>query len=433
MDANRFATHSLNDPRILRILSAALNAVDPYIAVKSHLPSVAGDVYGLAVGKAAVPMMTALAESIPLAGALAISKHASSASTSVGAEMSQFPLLLSGHPIPDARSVHAGERALEFVASLKEEDTLICLISGGGSALMTAPVIPLEELQTLTAALLASGATINEINTIRRHLDRVKGGGLARATKANIISLILSDVIGNPLEAIASGPTAPDPTTREDARAILEKYALIQPTILQFSNSLFETNKPNRPTFSRAQNLIIGDNKLAAQAALEQAQREGFDSEILTNELQGEAREVGVMLATKLRDEARKRPRPFCLIAGGETTVTLRRGSGQALKGNGKGGRNQELALAAVNELRDVPNAMLIALATDGEDGPTDAAGAVATGESAERAKRLGLSEADSLSRNDAFPFFESLGDLIRTHPTGTNVNDLVFLFWAGG
>ncbi|MBV6402671.1 MAG: D-glycerate 2-kinase [Anaerolineales bacterium] len=437
MDANRFATHSLNDPRILRILSAALNAVDPYIAVKSHLPSVAGDVYGLAVGKAAVPMMTALAESIPLAGALVISKHASSASTAVfvsaiaslrpplSAEMSQFPLLLSGHPIPDARSVHAGECALEFVSSLKEEDTLICLISGGGSALMTAPVIPLEELQTLTAVLLASGATINEINTIRRHLDRVKGGGLARATKANIISLILSDVIGNPLEAIASGPTAPDPTTREDARAILEKYALIQPTILQFSNSLFETNKPNRPTFSRAQNLIIGDNKLAAQAALEQAQREGFDSEILTNELQGEAREVGVMLATKLRDEATKRRRPFCLIAGGETTVTIR--------GNGKGGRNQELALAAVNELRDLSNVMLIAVATDGEDGPTDAAGAVATGESAERAKRLGLSEADSLSRNDAFPFFESLGDLIRTHPTGTNVNDLVFLFWAGG
>lgn len=419
MDANRFATRSLNDPRILRILSAALNAVDPYHAVKNHLPKLDGNIYGLAIGKAAVPMMIALAESIQLSDALAISKHASSSTFNL------FPLLLSGHPIPDARSVHAGERALEFVSSLKEEDTLICLISGGGSALMTAPVIPLEELQTLTALLLASGATINEINTIRRHLDRVKGGGLARATKAKIISLILSDVIGNPLEAIASGPTAPDPTTREDARAILERYALIQPTILQFSNSLFETTKPNHPTFSRVQNIIIGDNRLAAQAALEQAQREGFDSEILTNELQGEAREVGVMLSTKLRDEATKRRHPFCLIAGGETTVTIR--------GNGKGGRNQELALAAVNELHGLSNVMLIAVATDGEDGPTDAAGAVATGKSAERAKRLGLSEADSLSRNDAFPFFESLGDLIRTHPTGTNVNDLVFLFWAGG
>jgi len=437
MDANRFATHSLNDPRILRILSAALNAVDPYNAVKNHLPSVAGDVYGLAVGKAAVPMMTALAESIQLSGALAISKHASSASTSVGADMSLFPLLLSGHPIPDARSVHAGERALEFIASLKEDDTLVCLISGGGSALMTAPVIPLEELQTLTAALLASGATINEINTIRRHLDRVKGGGLARATKANIISLILSDVIDNPLEAIASGPTAPDSTTREDALLILEKYLTTEsrrhrdsfllnsvPQCLGGSKGI-ETLKRDDPIFSRVQNIIIGDNKLAAQAALEQAQREGFDSEILTNELQGEARDVGVLLANRLRDEMTKRPHPFCLIAGGETTVTIR--------GNGKGGRNQELALAAVNELHDLSNVMLIALATDGEDGLTDAAGAVATGESAQRAKRLGLNEADSLSRNDAFPFFESLGDLIKTGPSGTNVNDLVFLFALGG
>jgi hydroxypyruvate reductase len=415
MDANRFATKSLNDPRILRILSAALNAADPYIAVKNHLPRVTGDVYGLAIGKAAVPMLTALAESIPLSGALAISKYASSASLSL------FPVLLSGHPIPDARSVHAGERALEFVSSLKEEDTLVCLISGGGSALVTLPLIPLEELQTLTASLLASGATINEINTLRRHMDRVKGGGLARAMKARIISLILSDVIGNPLEAIASGPTAPDPTTREDTRGILEKYASSQSSILQFSNSLVETTKPNHPTFSRVQNIIIGDNTLAAQAVLEQAQRDGFDSEILTNELQGEAREVGALLANKLRDETTKRPHPFCLIAGGETTVTI--------KGNGKGGRNQELALAAVNELRGLENVMLIALATDGDDGPTDAAGAIATGESAERAERLGLDAADYLSRNDAYPFFESLGDLIRTHPTGTNVNDLIFLF----
>ncbi|GJQ51687.1 MAG: hypothetical protein HKUEN02_05340 [Anaerolineaceae bacterium] len=481
MDINRFTTHSLSDARILRILSAALNAVDPYSAVKNHLPRITGDVYGLAVGKAAVPMMTALADSIPLSGALAISKHASSSPFNL------FPLLLSGHPIPDLRSVDAGERALEFVASLKEDDTLVCLISGGGSALMTAPVIPLEELQALTAVLLASGATINEINTIRRHLDRVKGGGLARATKANIISLILSDVIGNPLEAIASGPTAPDPTTRKDALLILEKYlttesqrhgdSFLLNSVTQClgGSKGIETLKRDDPIFSRVQNIIIGDNRLAAQAALEQAQREGFDSEILTNELQGEAREVGAMLANKLRDEMAKRPRPFCLIAGGETTVTLS-GSGmsfakplektrsleheyreQANKANfsrlirairrlaqfalkhsrfyksnmrnGKGGRNQELALAAVNELHDLSNVMLIALATDGEDGPTDAAGAVATGESAQRAKRLGLSEADSLSRNDAFPFFESLGDLIRTHPTGTNVNDLIFLF----
>ncbi|HMR97858.1 MAG TPA: glycerate kinase [Anaerolineales bacterium] len=436
MDANRFATKSLNDPRILRILSAALNAVDPYVAVTNHLPKIDGSAYGLAVGKAAVPMLSALADSIPLSGALAISKHASPASTPLSADFGLFPLLLGGHPIPDARSVHAGERAIEFVSSLKEDDTLVCLISGGGSALMTAPLIPLDELQALTASLLASGATINEINTIRRHLDRVKGGGLARATKARIVSLILSDVIGNPLEVIASGPTVPDPTTREDALLILGKYlttvsrrhgdSRLLNSVTQCLRGSTETETPklDDKVFSRVQNIIIGDNKLAAFAGLEQAQREGFGAEILTNELQGEAREIGVMLAKRLRDEATKRSRPFCLIAGGETTVTI--------KGNGKGGRNQELALAAVDELRDLKNVMLIALATDGEDGPTDAAGAVATGESAERAKRLGLNEADSLSRNDAYFFFESLHDLIETGPSGTNVNDLVFLFALG-
>jgi hydroxypyruvate reductase len=171
---------------------------------------------------------------------------------------------------------------------------------------------------------------------------------------------------------------------------------------------------------TRVQNIIIGDNKIAAQAALMQAQREGFYSEVLTNELQGEAREVGVMLAKRLRDEVSKRPRPFCLIAGGETTVTI--------KGNGKGGRNQELALAAVNELAGLKDVILISLATDGEDGPTDAAGAVVTGESAQRAELLGVDAADHLSRNDAYVFFDQLGDLIKTGPTGTNVNDLVFL-----
>ncbi|MBV6449365.1 MAG: D-glycerate 2-kinase [Anaerolineales bacterium] len=419
MDTARFATYSLTDSRILRILSAALNAVDPYHAVKNHLPQTTGNVYGLAIGKAAVPMLTALADSIPLSGALAVSKHASSADyrPPLSADINLFPLLLGGHPIPDARSVIAGERVLEFVSLLKEEDTLVCLISGGGSALVTAPLIPLEELQTLTASLLASGATINEINTIRRQLDRIKGGGLARATKAKIISLILSDVIGNPLEAIASGPTAPDPTTREDAIAILKKYRIEREIFLE-SDVL---PSDIRRQAVGLQNLIIGDNKLAAQAAHEQATREGFDSEILTNDLQGEAREVGVMLANKLRDEATTRPRPFCLIAGGETTVTIR--------GNGKGGRNQELALAAVNELRDVKNIMLISLATDGEDGPTDAAGAVTTGESARRAKTLGLDAAGSLSRNDAYSYFHALDDLIKTNPTGTNVNDLIFLF----
>ncbi|MFT3890899.1 MAG: glycerate kinase [Anaerolineales bacterium] len=418
MDANRFLTHNLHDPRLLRILASAIDAVDPYQAVQKYLPKLTGHVFGLGIGKAAIPMMDALTERIPLSGGLAVCKHAS------GLSRKLFTVIEGGHPVPDARSLTAGERVLEFVSSLNEDDTLVCLISGGGSALVTSPYVPLEDMQALTSLLLASGARIDEINTLRRQLDRLKGGGLARATKARIISLILSDVVGNPLEAIASGPTVPDPTTREDALAILKKYDLEKRTsasivnFLESKSSLFDSEQ--LAVRLQNQTIIIGDNKLAAEAALEQSQHEGFHVSLITNQLQGEAREVGVTLAKRLRDEATMRQRPFCLIAGGETTVTI--------KGNGKGGRNQELALAAVNELRDVKNVVLISLATDGDDGPTDAAGAVVTGESARRGESLGLDVSASLVRNDAYPFFEALGDLIKCGPTGTNVNDLVFL-----
>ncbi len=427
MDITRFATHSLQDPRILRILSAALEAVDPFKAVQKYLPKIEGQVFGLGIGKAAIPMMDALAERMPLSSGLAVTKFAS------GLSRELYTVIEGGHPIPDARSLHAGERVLEFVSSLKEDDTLVCLISGGGSALVTAPYIPLEDLKTLTSLLLSSGARIDEINTLRRHLDRVKGGGLARATKAKIISLILSDVIGNPLEAIASGPTAPDPTTREDTTSILKKYKIedqIPDSVLSVltsgsnppSNEEIASSWRKAPllAMTRVQNIIIGDNQLAAQAALKQAEQEGFHAEILTNELQGEAREVGVELAHRLRVDTLKKIHPFCLIAGGETTVKI--------KGDGKGGRNQEFALAAVNELRDLKDVILIAFATDGDDGPTDAAGAVVTGESAQRAESLELDAADHLSRNDAYPFFDALDDLLKTGPTGTNVNDLIFL-----
>jgi len=424
VDINSFTTHGLKDERVLRILSAALEAVDPYKAVKKYLPILSGRVFGLAIGKASVPMLTALAEAYPLSGALAISKHASASTPKL------FPIFLGSHPIPDSRSLEAGQRVLDFVSALYEEDTLVCLISGGGSALVTAPYegITLEDMQALTALLLACGARIDEINTIRRSLDRVKGGGLARATKAKVISLILSDVIGNPLEAIASGPTFPNPTTNADALTVLKKYKIEKQVSDSISNFLESGSSSHSqgvlPSFQQrtvgVQNLIIGDNELAAQAALEQAQREGFTAEILTNELQGEAREVGMMHAKKLREEISKRLRLFCLIAGGETTVTMH--------GDGKGGRNQELALAAVDELKGLENVMLIALATDGEDGPTAAAGAVVTGESAQRAESLGVDVASHLSRNDAYVFFDKLNDLLKPGPSGTNVNDLIFL-----
>ena len=449
MDASRFFTHSLRDPRIARILAAAIEAVDPDTAVERYLNSNPlpsnGRVFALGLGKAALPMTRALSRHVDLTRALVITKHA--------AEPGFEPVTImeSGHPVPDARSLAAGSAALEFVSELREDDLLVCLISGGGSALMTAPVVPLEDMQALTTALLACGARIDEINTLRRHLDRVKGGGITKATKTRVLSLILSDVVGSPLEAIASGPTAPDPTTKEDALAVMKKYFrmslraersnLMEPpnrrlprrrsaatrtdikipaSILQSLSSNPEIPKPNDPIFSRVDNVVVGDNALAIQAALKQAEQEGFQAKSLGSDWQGEAREVGPELVQKMRVTMKLTSHSFCLIAGGETTVTIH--------GKGKGGRNQELALAAVPVLAGLENALLICLATDGEDGPTDAAGAVVNGETLQRAEELDLTVADYLSRNDAYPFFEQLGDLLKIGPTGTNVNDLAFL-----
>lgn len=443
MDAFRFATHSLQDARVLRILAAALDAVEPGAAVRKALadrplPN-AKRFFGLSVGKAALPMMDAFTGLVPLESGLAIPKHASSQSPSL------YSIMEGGHPVPDERSLAAGQAALNFVSQLIPDDLLICLISGGGSALMTAPRVPLEDLQALTSALLACGARIDEINTLRRHLDRVKGGGLVRAANgARILSLILSDVVGDPLEAIASGPTAPDPTTCADAWAIIRKYQLEEKIPVSIMQAFEETLKPGDALFSNVENVFVASNVIAANAALTQAEREGFHTNLLTTRLQGEAREVGIELAQVVRrtvfagnDPSKNQSRlsgfasrggcdaqttPFCIIAGGETTVTLRNNPG-------RGGRNQELALAAVPVLAGLENVMLISLATDGEDGPTDAAGAVVTGESAHRAESLGLDAAGSLSRNDAYPFFAALDDLIRIGPTGTNVNDLLLMF----
>lgn len=305
---------------------------------------------------------------------------------------------------------------------------------------MTAPQggISLADMQSLTRELLACGASIDEINLLRSKLDRVKGGGLARATKAKIVSLILSDVLGNPLEIIASGPTVFNSKANSDAIKILEKYDLLG----KLPVSIMKLLKSDILLSAQAlasQNIIIGDIHTAMQAAQRQAQAEGFISETINDNLHGEASEAGAELAKILKEEKQKRDRPFCLIAGGETTVTLRpfdtvsesrtvrasHGSGQA----GKGGRNQELALAAVDTLDGIQDVLLISLATDGDDGPTDAGGAVVNGETCQRGKRLGMSAADYLSRNDAYYFFQPLNDLIKCGYTGTNVNDVVLLF----
>jgi hydroxypyruvate reductase len=415
-----FLSSTLKDhPRggsVARILSAAFNAVEPGAAVKRFLNKnpllIKRRTFAFGLGKGACAMTEALAESVHLTGALIITKHASRLT-------SLTPALIEGnHPIPGDSSLAAGRAALEFVSRLTPDDLLICLISGGGSALMTLPVIPLTELQSLTSALLARGARIDEINTLRRHLDRLKGGGLAQAARGvQIISLILSDVVGDFIEAIASGPTAPDPSTKSEAIAVLRKYGL-EDKMVSAAQSLRETAKPGDIVFENVHNHIIASNDIALRAAQKQAEQEGFQASIVDSGLQGEAWEAGRALAKRLEEESRTRRRPFCLLAGGETTVTI--------KGNGRGGRNQELVLGTVDILKGMKDAMIVSIATDGEDGPTDAAGALATNESAFKAESHGMEAADFLSQNDAYTFFDKLGDLIKTGPSGTNVNDLV-------
>ena len=426
---------------ITRILAASIRAVEPGAAVErfvrrsGNIVSVAGRSYDLAafgrvyllgIGKAALGMSTSLAGILGtrLQAGLVITKHAP--------EVPQLPftILEGGHPVPDVRSLEAGQKTIEFVSGLGANDLLFCLISGGGSALVTTPLngVSLEDMQALTSALLAGGARIDEMNSLRRRLERLKGGGLVQASNdATIVSLILSDVVGNPLEAIASGPTAPDPTNRSNALALVEKYGLrgkVPDSILSALEQAPETPKPGDPIFQKVQNIVVGSSLLAAQAALKQAELELFHPYLLRIDLQGEARQAAFELATTLR-QAKKTgdpvPRPACIVAGGETTVIV--------MGNGKGGRNTELALAAVTELADFPDVMLITLATDGEDGPTDAAGAVVTGATYKLAAMLNLHPDDFLSRNDSYSFFAGLDDLLKPGPTGTNVNDLVFLF----
>ena len=463
LSAESFWTSSLRTApegeRLTRIFAAAITAVEPGAAVgrfvqrDGDMLTISGRAYDLqffrrvvllGIGKASVAMAEALVAILGdrLSAGLVIPKRGTLGSPGSSgvvpvpgrgtgpASHSPLTILIGGHPVPDERSLKAGQKTIELVSSLGPDDLLICVLSGGGSALVTAPVdgVSLADTQVLTSALLACGARIDEINTLRRRLDKIKGGGIAKMTNGTtIVSLILSDVVGSALEAIASGPTAPDPATRAEALSILAKYELenrIPISILHSLRTSPETLKPGDHIFENVQNVLVGSNLLAAQASLGQAEGEGFHPYLLRTDLQGEARATAFELATFLR-HARLTgdplPGPACIVAGGETTVTL--------TGNGKGGRNTELALAAVSELADFPGVMMATLATDGEDGPTDAAGAVVTGETFRRAAGLGLHPGLFLKRNDSYSFFAALDDLLKPGPTGTNVNDLVFLF----
>jgi hydroxypyruvate reductase len=341
----------------------------------------------------------------------------------------------AGHPIPDEAGVSGTQCIADILSSAQADDLVICLISGGGSALMPLPVegVTLADTKALTDALLRAGATINEINTIRKHLDQLKGGQLVRlAAPASVVSLILSDVVGNPLDVIASGPSVPDTSTFADACGLIERYGLAQSvpaSVMEhlrrgLAGEIADTPKPGDPMFERAQNVIVASNDLAAQAAEETARALGLNTLLLSTFIEGEAREIAkvwVALAREVLASGRPVRRPACIIAGGETTVTLR--------GKGKGGRNQEMALAAALRLQGLEDVHVVCLATDGTDGPTDASGAIADGSTVSRAKAAGMDAWAHLENNDAYPLFAAIHDLLLTGPTNTNVNDLALVF----
>ena len=337
----------------------------------------------------------------------------------------------ASHPVPDVRGLAAAKRIAALLDEANEQDLVIVLISGGGSALLTLPALGIE-LSAITATnelLLRSGAKIQEVNTVRKHLSQVKGGQLARrAFPARVLAFVLSDVPGDPLNAIASGPTVPDPTTYADAARILQRYRLweevphsVRERIEAGVRGEFdETPKPGEEAFSRVTTTIIGSGSVAAGAALTEGKRLGYHTFLLTTTLEGEAREVGKVLAAIAREEVlhkRPLPLPALILAAGETTVTVR--------GNGKGGRNQELALSAAMGIEGLSRVVIASIGTDGRDGPTDAAGGIVDGETTGRMRHRGIVPEEYLAQNNAYHALEKAGDLLITGPTGTNVADL--------
>lgn len=434
----------------VQILGAAVAAADPASAVLRAVQrdgdrlTIGGEscdlapdgrVFVVGAGKASVAMASALESLLGdrIAGGAITTKHGY-----LGA-LQRIQITEAGHPLPDAAGLVGAGRIADIVDSAGRGDLVFVLISGGGSALLPMPAdgITLDEKIAATDLLLRSGATITEVNAVRKHLSRIKGGWLAhRAAPARVVTLILSDVLGNPLDAIASGPTVPDPTTFADALAVVDRYGLrgslpasvLRRLELGAAGHLPETPKPGDSAFAGAKALVVGDITLAAHAAVEQAAALGYHVVLHATDAQGEARQVGARFGAQLRDErvrrersgSESRPEPVCLIMGGETTVTVR--------GRGRGGRNQELALASAEAIAGLPQTLVAAFGTDGTDGPTDAAGAVADGTTLARAHAIGLDPVAALADNDSYAFFDALGDLIISGPTNTNVNDL----WLG-
>ncbi len=426
----------------LKSLESALNAADPKQIIKSKLSlknsilKVNGypfdlkkfkNIYVVGGGKASGLMAEVLEQILGkhVTNGLVNIPHGSKHKTEI------IKLHEASHPIPDGAGVEGTRRMLEIAEQAKEDDLIICLISGGGSSLMPLPrgEISIADKRKITEDLLKCGATINEINTVRKHISNFKGGWLAKkAYPAIILNLILSDVVGDPLDFIASGPTVPDSTTFSDAIKVLKKYGLwdkapasIRKVLSDGEKALIpETPKADDEVFKKAYNVVVGNNRSASLAACEHLKSAGLNTLLLTSTIEGEARHVGVMLASIAREvfmSGHPVPKPASIIAGGETTVTV--------TGKGLGGRNQEIALAAALKLGSMDGVVVASLSTDGVDGPTDAAGAIIDGKTLTRAAKMKLNPEEFLTENNSYNFFSRLGDLIFTGPTGTNVNDV--------
>jgi glycerate 2-kinase len=430
-------------PILEQIFHAAVDAANPHQAVLRRCADIRalydkGNFQRLLVigfGKASPSMASAVEESLGdiLETGIIVTKYGHSEHEKEG----KIRLFEAGHPIPDENGKRAAERITDLLGQADERTMVVTLISGGGSALFVSPhpLISLAEKQKTTDLLLKAGANINELNTVRKHLSRVKGGRLAETINpATCISLILSDVIGDPLEVIASGPTAPDPTTFGDALDVLAKYHLCNIVPGPVMDLLLggekgrvpETPKPGNPLFRNVTNRIIGSNRTALDAARKKAEGLGFRAEILADTLSGEAREAGKWLAHKAMAVKRSDSSefPLCLISGGETTVTV--------TGAGKGGRNMELALSFAAEIEGIPGITLLSAGTDGTDGPTNAAGAVIDGRSAGKGRDMRLNPETFIGNNDSYTFFERTGELLITGPTGTNVMDMQLILVGG-
>ncbi len=421
------------------ILEAALKAADPGEAIRRHVHLQGGiltagesdydmdryrRVFVVGAGKAAHTM----AEAAEMLLGDRLTKGFVNVKDGHLAPVSRIHLHECSHPVPDERGVAGAREMAEIAASLTEDDLLICLLSGGASALLPFPARPLTlaDKQETTRLLLDSGANIHEINAVRKHISSIKGGRLAAlAFPATVLSLILSDVIGNDLDVIGSGVTAPDSSTFQTALEVLAKYNLMESVPRLVAKRLREgaageigdTPKAGDPVFTRTQNLIVGSCDLALEAAAVEASARGYQPLILSSFIEGETREIArmhVAIAKEVLAFRRPVKPPCCLISGGETTVTLR--------GTGKGGRNLEFVLAAAIHAAGLPNTVILSAGTDGTDGPTDAAGAIADGSTVSRSL---LSARQQLANNDSYAYFENLGDLVKTGPTGTNVMDI--------